>query len=136
MAATVNPVKQNATKFDLEHDRRDVKDLWNDALRAYKGIIGEDLKPTFSSVDGMIKTGVDQMNNFHKWRHDDSKVDKLRSLFMANISYVETGTQKLIAAAEPAFPPAAAIGTAITFILSVSPPPLNKPPAKCSPLGL
>lgn len=120
MAGAVNPVNRSAVKIDLENDRRDVKDLWNDALRAYKGILGEDLKPTFSSVDAMIKSGTDQMNGFHKWRHDDSKVDKLRSLFMANIGYVETGTQKLIAAAEPAFPPAAAIGTAITFILSVS----------------
>lgn len=119
MAGALSLVKRNAIKLELEHDRRDVKDLWNDALRAYKGILGQELIPTYPNVDAMIKSGIDQMNSFHKWRHNDSKVDKLRSLFMANIGHVETATQKLIAAAEPAFPPAAAIGTAITFILSV-----------------
>lgn len=120
MATGSRLVSRNATKTDLENDRRDIKDLWNDALRAYSKVSGEELKPAFRNVDEMIKNGTDQMNSFHRWRHDDSKVDKLRSLFMANIDYVETGTQKLISAAEPAFPPAAAIGTAITFVLSVS----------------
>ena len=37
---------------------------------------------------------------------------------MANIGYIEKGAQQLVAAATPAFPPAAAIGTALTYMLS------------------
>lgn len=108
-------------KKELESDTRDVADLWTDALKKYKGIVGEDLQPKFTSVDAMIQFGTNEMNNFHKFRHDQKKVDKLRSLFMSNLSYIEKGSQQLIAAATPAFPPAAAIGTALTYMLSASP---------------
>lgn len=120
MDRKVNTVDRGAMRTDLENERRDVKDLWNEALRSYKDVIGEELKQTFPNVDAIREDGIKQMNAFHKWRHDGAKVDRLRSLFMENISYIETGTQKLIAAAEPSFPPAAAIGTAVTFILGVS----------------
>lgn len=97
---------------------RDVADLWSDALRAYKGIVGTDLQPKFANVNEIIAFGTKEMNSFHKFRHNQKKVDKLRSLFMANIGYIETGAQQLVAAATPAFPPAAAIGTALTYMLS------------------
>ncbi|KAF2215757.1 hypothetical protein CERZMDRAFT_35005, partial [Cercospora zeae-maydis SCOH1-5] len=97
---------------------RDVADLWSDALRAYKGIVGTDLQPKFANVDEMVSFGTKEMNAFHSFRHNQKKVDKLRSLFMANIGYIESGAQQLVAAATPAFPPAAAIGTALTYMLS------------------
>lgn len=97
---------------------RDVANLWSDALRAYKGIVGTDLQPKFANVNEIIAFGTKEMNSFHKFRHNQKKVDKLRSLFMANIGYIETGAQQLVAAATPAFPPAAAIGTALTYMLS------------------
>lgn len=106
-------------KAELEKDTRDIAALWSDALRNYKGIAGVSLQPEFKSVDDMIKFGTEQMNGFHKFRHDQKKVDKLRGLFMANLDYIETGAQQLIAAATPAFPPAAAIGTALTYLLKV-----------------
>ncbi|OAG11175.1 uncharacterized protein CC84DRAFT_1106454, partial [Paraphaeosphaeria sporulosa] len=105
-------------KEELDKDTRDVSDLWNDALRNYKGIVGEGLVPTYTSVDEMIKAGTEQMNAFHKFRHDSQKVDKLRTLFASNLDYIEKGAQQIIAAATPAFPPAAAIGTALTYMLS------------------
>lgn len=104
---------------DLESDNRDVADLWKQALKQYKGIVGFDLQPKFNNVQAMIDFGTDEMNAFHKFRHNSKKVDKLRSLFAANIDYIEKGAQQLISAAVPAFPPAAAIGTAITYLLSV-----------------
>ena len=107
-------------KEELEKDTRDVSDLWNDALRNYKGIVGEGLVPTYKSVDDMIKAGTEQMNAFHKFRHNEKKVDKLRSLFVSNLDYIEKGAQQIIAAAAPVFPPAAAIGTELTYMLSVS----------------
>ncbi|RTE79591.1 hypothetical protein BHE90_005917 [Fusarium euwallaceae] len=102
---------------DLKDDNRDVADLWKDALKAYKGIVGFDLEKKFDNVEAMIKQGTHEMNNFHKFRHNEKKVDKLRTLFAMNVDYVEKGAQQLIAAAVPAFPPAAAIGTAITYML-------------------
>ncbi|KAH0523000.1 hypothetical protein TsFJ059_008060 [Trichoderma semiorbis] len=103
---------------DLESDNRDVADLWKQALKQYKGIVGFDLQPKFNNVQAMIDFGTNEMNSFHKFRHNSKKVDKLRSLFAANIDYIEKGAQQLISAAVPAFPPAAAIGTAITYLLS------------------
>ena len=108
-----------AIKKELESDNRNVAELWNDALRKYKGIVGEDLQQRFTSVDAMIQFGTQEMNGFHKFRHNEKKVDKLRSLFAANLDYIEKGAQQLIAAATPAFPPAAAIGTALTYMLNV-----------------
>ncbi|KAF5003633.1 hypothetical protein FDECE_9839 [Fusarium decemcellulare] len=102
---------------DLKDDNRDVSDLWKDALKAYKGIVGFDLEKKFDNVQSMIDQGTKEMNNFHKFRHNEKKVDKLRTLFATNIDYIEKGAEQLIAAAVPAFPPAAAIGTAITFML-------------------
>ncbi|EXJ61521.1 hypothetical protein A1O7_01949 [Cladophialophora yegresii CBS 114405] len=107
-----------AIKKELANDSRDVADLWNDALRKYKGIVGEDLLPKFASVDAMVQFGTIEMENFHQFRHNQKKVDKLRSLFMANLAYIQKGAEQLIAAATPAFPPAAAIGTALTYMLS------------------
>ena len=113
-------------KEELEKDNRDVADLWNDALRKYKGIVGVDLGPKFADTEAMIQFGTEQMNTFHQFRHNQKKVDKLRSLFMANLDYIQKGAQQLIAAATPAFPPAAAIGTALTYMLSVGNQTLTK----------
>ena len=112
-------------KQELDRDSRDVSDLWNDALKRYKGIVGVDLQAKFTSVDAMIVYGTEQMQGFHKFRHDQKKVDKLRSLFAANMDLIQTGAQQLIAAATPAFPPAAVIGTAFTYMLSVGGQPLD-----------
>ncbi|KAF7563389.1 hypothetical protein G7046_g719 [Stylonectria norvegica] len=103
---------------DLKNDNRDVADLWKEALKSYKGIVGFDLERKFENVDAMIIQGTKEMNSFHKFRHNEKKVDKLRSLFATNLDYIEKGAQQLISAAVPAFPPAAAIGTAITYLLS------------------
>ncbi|KAJ3949017.1 uncharacterized protein N0V96_000125 [Colletotrichum fioriniae] len=103
----------------VKNDNRDVSDLWKEALKAYKGIVGFDLERKFDNVQAMIDQGTHEMENFHKFRHNDKKVDKLRSLFAANLDYIEKGAQQLVSAAVPAFPPAAAIGTAVTIMLSV-----------------
>ncbi|KAK1766356.1 hypothetical protein QBC33DRAFT_612002 [Phialemonium atrogriseum] len=66
----------------------------------------------------MVKYGTEQMNNFHKFRHDQKKVDKLRGLLRDNLDYIEKGSQQLVSAAAPVFPPAAAIGMAFTYMLS------------------
>ncbi|KAL7768437.1 hypothetical protein ACKLNR_002738 [Fusarium oxysporum f. sp. zingiberi] len=101
----------------LKNDDRDVADLWKEALKSYESIVGFGLQRKFDNVNSMLDFGTDQMNNFHKFRHDKGKVDRLRSLFSSNLDLVEKGANQIIAAAAPAFPPAAAIGTALTYML-------------------
>ncbi|KAI8239766.1 hypothetical protein K4K57_001185 [Colletotrichum sp. SAR 10_99] len=101
----------------LSTDDRDVKDLWQEALKGYQGIVGFSLERKFDNVQSMLDFGTEQMNKFHKFRHDKGKVDRLRTLLASNLDYVEKGANQIIDAASPAFPPAAAIGTALTYIL-------------------
>ncbi|KAI8169079.1 hypothetical protein K4K54_010005 [Colletotrichum sp. SAR 10_86] len=68
------PVTAQRVPGGMAGHNRDVADLWKDALKTYKGI---------------------KMQNFHKFRHDDKKVDKLRGLFSANLDYIEKGAQYL-----------------------------------------
>ncbi|KAJ7620610.1 hypothetical protein DFH06DRAFT_68426 [Mycena polygramma] len=104
-------------KEELEKDNRNVSALWNDALKKYRSIVGVQLQPN-ASLEDIIKDGTEQMNKFHKFRHNQKKVDKLRALFKANMDYAMKGAQQLVTAATPAFPPAAVIGTAFTYMLS------------------
>lgn len=102
---------------------RNVADIWNDAIRQYQGIGGKDLKAgyaEFKSLDAMIDFGCKEMEAFHGFRYDGSKVSKLRGLFRDSMNLIEGGMQQVVAAATPAFPPAAAVGTALTYMLSVS----------------
>lgn len=121
---TVSAAQKDVSEVSeaVKNDNRDVSDLWKEALKAYKGIVGFDLERKFDNVQAMIDQGTHEMENFHKFRHNDKKVDKLRSLFAANLDYIEKGAQQLVSAAVPAFPPAAAIGTAVTIMLSVGGP--------------
>lgn len=102
---------------------KDVADIWSDAIRQYQGIGGKDLKAgynQFKSVETMIEFGCQEMENFHAFRYDDNKVSKLRGLFKDGMWLIEGGMQQVVTAATPAFPPAAAIGTALTYMLTVS----------------
>lgn len=102
---------------------RDVVDIWNDAIRQYQGIGGKDLKAgyaQFKSLDAMIDFGCKEMESFHAFRYDGTKVAKLRSLFKDGMWLIEGRMQQVVAAATPAFPPAAAVGTALTYMLTVS----------------
>ncbi|RDW63670.1 hypothetical protein BP6252_11215 [Coleophoma cylindrospora] len=109
-------------KVELERDQRDVSDLWNDALKKYRGIVQVDLDklpvPRFTSTEEMISYGSEQMEGFHRYRHNQQKVDKLRGLFRDSMWYIQKGAEQLAAAATPAFPPAAAISTAFSYMLN------------------
>lgn len=120
MAPLASEQQKMKLKEELEGDNRDVADLWNEALKSYKGIVGFDLKPQFANVNAMIEFGGNEMAHFHKFRHNEKKVDKLRTLLGKNLDYLEKGAQQLVSAATPAFPPAAAIGTAITYMIKVT----------------
>ncbi|KAH8800920.1 hypothetical protein F5884DRAFT_890807 [Xylogone sp. PMI_703] len=104
---------------DSRDDDRDVVDIWQQALRNYKGIVRFDLKRKFDNTQAMIDFVTGEMNTFHKFRYNDKKVDRLRSLFATKIDYLEKSTQQLLSAVTPTFSPAAVIGTAITYFLMV-----------------
>lgn len=112
-------IDKKAIKAELDADKRNIATLWNEAVRLYTVDTGNDLvSPKFKDTKAMIDFGTSEMNAFHHYRHDGSKVDKLRSLFMKNISYVESGSSMLLNAASTSFPPAAAINTAMTYVLT------------------
>ncbi|KAL3299902.1 hypothetical protein RB213_009472 [Colletotrichum asianum] len=73
---------------DMAGDNRDAADLWKDALKTYKGIVAFDLEHKFENVEATITQGTKEMQNFHKFRYDGKKVDKLSGLFSANLGYI------------------------------------------------
>ncbi|RGP75727.1 nacht and tpr domain-containing [Fusarium sporotrichioides] len=100
-----------------EDDGQAIARLWEEALKGYKGVAGRDLKQRFVDTQAMIDQATNDMENFHKYRHNEKKVDKLRSILIENLEYIEAGTQQLANAASSAFPPAAAIGVALTYFM-------------------
>lgn len=107
---------------ELEKDRRNVSDLWVAAVNKYQGIMGFQLerKPEYNSIQSIVAAGASEMNKFHKWRHNRGKVDRLRTLFSENLEFIQQGSQQILCAASASFPPAIAIGTALTYLLGVS----------------
>ncbi|KAG6355490.1 hypothetical protein INS49_003452 [Diaporthe citri] len=77
---------------------RDVVDIWNDAIRQYQGIGGKDLKAgydQFKSLNAMIDFGCKEMESFHGFRYDGTKVAKLRGLFKEGMWLIEGGMQQV-----------------------------------------
>ncbi|CZS83302.1 unnamed protein product [Fusarium graminearum] len=100
-----------------EEDGQAIAQLWQEALQGYKGVGGKDLRKGFTSTRAMIEQATKDMENFHKFRHNEKKVDRLRTILIENFGYIEAGTQQLATAASSAFPPAAAIGAALTYFM-------------------
>lgn len=105
-----------------EEDDQAIVRLWQDALKGYKGVVGRDLVQGFTNSKAMIEQATNDMENFHKFRHNEKKVDRLRTILIENFGYIEAGTQQLANAASSAFPPAAAIGAALTYFMGVGYP--------------
>jgi len=118
------PQNRTGIMITPENERRDIKHLWIQAIAEYRNTLeseAKDLNRKFNNVDDMIKFGDDQIKRLSSWRNDGGRLSKIRSLFKINIGLIEVGTQKLLEAATPAFPPASIISTALTFLLAVSP---------------
>jgi hypothetical protein len=109
-------------KADLaeQDDGQAIAKLWQEALLGYKGVGGKDLTKGFTNTKAMIDQATKDMEKFHKFRHNEKKVDRLRSILIENFGYIEAGTQQLANAASAAFPPAASIGAALTYFMGVS----------------
>lgn len=105
---------------ELKQDRRDLVDLWKEALLDYQRSVGTNLQAKYGNVKDIAAFGSKEMEKFRKFRHSKNKVDKLRSLFKDNLEFIKRGTQQLATAASTAFPPSAAIGAALTCLITVS----------------
>jgi len=129
MTATI--VDKNALRAELAKDSRSVSDIWNKAIEKYNETAREDRKtadgvltvrvlttPNFRDTQAMKMFGNREATNFDKFRSDNKKIDKVRTLFMQNIDFIEAGSKQILGAVTASFPPALAISTAMTFVLS------------------
>lgn len=115
-----------AIKADLDADSRDISVIWNDALINYNKSQSKDKKtagvaltrPTHKDAQAMKEWGISEMQKFSFFRRGDPNTERLRTIFMQNIDYIQTGSTQLLSAVSTAFPPALAIGTAMTFVLT------------------
>lgn len=121
-----------------EKDSTDIGELWSEALKSYYVTTGQDLRtlPRFTSVNDILNDAQLKNDLFDNFRHDKGKVDKLRSAVTRNSDLVMKGAEYIAQAAIPvssfdcaisktstnsneAFPPAAAILTAFTYVMKV-----------------
>ncbi|PGH06161.1 hypothetical protein GX51_02549 [Blastomyces parvus] len=99
----------------------DVSLLWKQALDKYRESTGKDLQkvPRFTAVEDILKDAELQQTTFNKFRHDGELIDRLRSSIARNINYL--GSLKfLVDGAALAYPPTAAISSAIFHFLQVT----------------
>ncbi|KAL2691555.1 hypothetical protein Neosp_001944 [[Neocosmospora] mangrovei] len=94
-----------ALRKELENDRRDLADLWNEALRDYQNSVGTNLQAKYGDVKEIADFASKEMEKFQNFRHSKNEVDKLRSLLRDNLECIKRGTQQLATAATLAFPP-------------------------------
>lgn len=123
--ANTSPDKE-AVRASLSKDTRNISAIWNEAIRKYNETAREDKKtangvlitPNYKDAQAMKVFGNNEMQRFEKFRDDGKKMGKLKTLFMQNIDFIEAGSKQLLSAVSASFPPALAISTAMTFVLS------------------
>ncbi|PGH15791.1 hypothetical protein AJ79_02171 [Helicocarpus griseus UAMH5409] len=99
----------------------DVPFLWQQALEKYQESTGKALQqlPRFARVEDILKDTELQEGTFNKFRHNGGMVDRLRSSIARNASFLES-LKFVVDAAALAFPPTAAISSAIFYVLQVT----------------
>lgn len=123
---TTTALNKEAVKANLVADSRDISTVWNEAINLYDQNANDHkegervtlTRRTFKDAQAMKNFGIEEMQKFRSWRHKDEKTDKLRTLFMDNIDYIDAGSKQLLNAVSASFPPALAISTAMTFVLT------------------
>lgn len=125
MAITVPATK--AVKAEaLPEDNRNISEIWNDAVIQYNKIAGEEEGPdiailtvrTQRNLQAIRDFGDKEMQKFNSWKDEGYKRAKVRKLFHKSINFIEAGSKQLVAVASTSFPPAVAIGMALSFVLS------------------
>lgn len=124
---TSSALDKEDVRARLAKDSRDISVIWNQAITQYNRIANEHDKPServtltkpfFQNAQDMRNFGSTEMQKFHSFRVGDEKISRLRNLFMQNIDYIDAGSKQLLSAASSSFPPALAISTAMTFVIT------------------
>ncbi len=112
--------QQLTTNYDKE-TASDLATLWQDALRDYcvtAGLEFREMKIYNSLKDILGDRDVEQ--NFLAFRHNNGKIDKMRSCISKSTDLILTTAEHIAGAASGAFPPSAAILTAFTYVMKAS----------------
>lgn len=123
--ATTTPATEHI-KAKLQADSRDISVIWNEAISQYNETANQHkdtsrvalTTPSYKNTQVMLDFCHMEMQRFHFFRNGDKKVDRLRALFMQNIDLIDAGSKQLLTAVSASFPPALAISTAMTFVLT------------------
>lgn len=107
----------------LMDDRTDIARIWEEALDNYNGVAKVDMRALLSntkSVSSIVMEQQRQLDSFRAYRHDDGKLDKLRSFISSNADIIQDAASMVASAASAAFPPSLAILTAFTGVITAS----------------
>jgi hypothetical protein len=99
----------------------DIASLWQDALKEYciaSKLEFRHMKKFNSMAD--IDGDRDVRDKFFNFRDNGGKLAKLRSTISKNADLILSGAKCIADAASPAFPPSAAILTALTYVMKAS----------------
>lgn len=105
---------QKRVQKDLKNDNRNTADLWKDAVRSYRSMLGLDLGANVDEAS--VRYATDGISTSV---HRETKADKFRNLFDESVSHLELGARPL-SDASPSLPPARAMETALKYLLAVS----------------
>jgi hypothetical protein len=124
--ATVEPPPAQTTSSTTAYDyskenATDIASLWQDAMHEYctaAGLEFSSMKKFYSFAE--IEADQTVQENFIQFREGGGKFAKLRSTINANADLILSGAKYIADAASAAFPPSAAILTALTYVMKVS----------------
>lgn len=104
-------------------NRIDIARIWEEALVNYNGVAKVDIRALLSnkkSVSSIVMEQQRHPDSFRAYRHDEGKLDKLRSFISSNADIVQDAASMVASAASTAFPPSLAILTAFTGVITTS----------------
>ncbi|KAH8673354.1 hypothetical protein BX600DRAFT_508630 [Xylariales sp. PMI_506] len=107
----------------MEDGNSDIGAIWHQALEDYATESGIDLRSATQmqwNISTIVKDQEQQVSSFTSWRHDKTKVDKIRSVFAKNADIIQSIAGQVASAASASFPPAATILTAFTYVMSAA----------------
>lgn len=107
----------------LVDNRTNIARIWEEALDNYNGVAKVDIRALLSnkkSASSIVMEQKRQLDCFRAYRHDEGKLDKLRSFISSNADIIQDAASLVTSAASAAFLPSLAILTAFTGVITAS----------------
>ncbi|KAL8294605.1 hypothetical protein RB597_007774 [Gaeumannomyces tritici] len=101
----------------------DLAALWDQALTSYSERTSVDIRKAMQPQKSINSIMMDQqqlLQAFSGFRHNKGKTDKLRTVVARNADVIQSVAALVANAASGAFPPAATVLTAFTYVLNAS----------------